>query len=60
VNPHLPTFRKAGFGGYYWVADQVEVATDIAFGTRPGLDCSSGGVAVEECSAFGSADGHEG
>jgi hypothetical protein len=38
VNPHLATICRAGFGGYYWVADQVEVATDVAFGTRPALE----------------------
>lgn len=31
VNPMLDTIRQAGFGGYYWVADQCEIATDIMF-----------------------------
>jgi len=38
VNPHLGTISRAGFGGYYWVADQVEVATDVAFHSRPALE----------------------
>jgi len=38
VNPHLRTLARTGFGGYYWVADQVEVATDVAFRSRPALE----------------------
>lgn len=37
LNPVLADIRRAGFGGYYWVADQAEVATDVAFTTRPAL-----------------------
>lgn len=37
LNPVLADIRRRGFGGYYWVADQVEVATDVAFTTRPAL-----------------------
>jgi hypothetical protein len=37
VNPHLATVRRAGFGGYYWVLDQAEIATDVMFHTRPAL-----------------------
>lgn len=29
VNPYLGRVKQAGFGGYYWVLDQVEYATDI-------------------------------
>ena len=31
VNPMLKTIRATGFQGYYWVADQCEIATDIMF-----------------------------
>ena len=29
VNPILKTIQTAGFGSYYWVADQCEIATYI-------------------------------
>ncbi|HEX2187027.1 MAG TPA: hypothetical protein VHN78_16140 [Chloroflexota bacterium] len=28
LNPILPAVRAAGSGGYYWVLDQAEIATD--------------------------------
>jgi len=34
VNPMLNIIQQAGFGGYYWVADQAEVATDVMFKDR--------------------------
>jgi hypothetical protein len=37
VNPHLATIRRAGFKGYYWVADQCEYATDVLFRDRASL-----------------------
>ena len=37
VNPMLQTIQKAGFGSYYWVADQCEVATDLMFKDRTSL-----------------------
>ena len=37
VNPLLDKISAAGFGGYYWVLDQAEVATDVMFPTRPAL-----------------------
>jgi hypothetical protein len=37
VNPLLPAIKHANFGGYYWVADQAEVATDVMFCDRPAL-----------------------
>ena len=40
VNPLLKTIQQAGFGGYYWVADQCEVATDIMFKDRASLEAS--------------------
>jgi len=37
VNPHLATIAEADFGGYYWVVDQAEIATDIMFSDRNSL-----------------------
>ena len=37
VNPVLPSIQAAGFGGYYWVVDQAEIATDVMFRSRPEL-----------------------
>jgi hypothetical protein len=37
VNPHLGLICQAGFGGYYWVLDQAEIATDVMFHTRAAL-----------------------
>ena len=37
VNPFLPLIRQARFGGYWWVLDQAEVATDIMFAKRAEL-----------------------
>ena len=38
LNPVLDTIGQAGFGGYYWAADQMEIATDVAFTDRPALE----------------------
>jgi hypothetical protein len=37
VNPFLPLFRKVGFGSYWWVLDQAEIATDVMFRERQTL-----------------------
>jgi hypothetical protein len=37
LNPILPAIRAANYGGYYWVLDQAEIATDVMFATRPKL-----------------------
>jgi hypothetical protein len=37
LNPLLPAIRAANYGGYYWVLDQAEIATDVMFTTRPRL-----------------------
>jgi hypothetical protein len=37
ANPHLHALEQADFGGYYWVIDQAEVATDVMFQDRPCL-----------------------
>lgn len=38
INPILNTIREANFGGYYWVTDQCEIATDIMFKDRASLE----------------------
>jgi hypothetical protein len=37
MNPVLPRVRAAGYGDYYWVLDQAEIATDVMFKTRADL-----------------------
>ena len=37
MNPLLPKIRAAGYGSYYWVLDQAEVATDVMFKDRQAL-----------------------
>lgn len=56
VNPHLQTYSKAGFGSYYWVADQIEVSTDIAFVTRPAVEKILPAVFAHAASAFSAED----
>jgi len=38
LNPLLSTIKEAGFGEYYWVIDQCEVATDVMFRDRASLE----------------------
>jgi hypothetical protein len=38
VNPVLKVIQEAGFGSYYWVADQAEIATDVMFKDRASLE----------------------
>jgi hypothetical protein len=52
VNPHLPTITQANFRGYYWVADQAEISTDIAFRTRPALEKILPALFAHAASAF--------
>jgi hypothetical protein len=37
MNPMLAVLGAAGFGGYHWVLDQAEIATDVMFKSRPQL-----------------------
>jgi hypothetical protein len=37
MNPMLAVVRAADYGGYYWVIDQAEIATDVMFKSRPEL-----------------------
>jgi hypothetical protein len=34
MNPILPAVRAADYGGYYWLTDQAEIATDVMFKSR--------------------------
>jgi hypothetical protein len=56
VNPHLALFTKANFGGYYWVADQAEISTDIVFRTRPALEKILPATFAHAASAFSATD----
>ena len=38
VNPLLTDIANSGFGDYWWVTDQAEIATDILFRSREDLD----------------------
>ena len=38
VNPILKAIQAADFGGYYWVTDQCEIATDLMFKDRASLE----------------------
>jgi hypothetical protein len=37
LNPLLSSIARAGFGGYYWVLDQAEIATDVMIKSRAEL-----------------------
>jgi hypothetical protein len=37
VNPMLKTIKQTGFGAYYWVIDQCEIASDVMFRDRASL-----------------------
>lgn len=56
VNPLLVRIGKAGFGGYWWVADQVEVATDVAFASREALEEILPGLFTHATSTFSATD----
>lgn len=55
-NPLVNRIGRAGFGGYWWVADQVEVATDVAFCDRDGLEAILPGLFAHAASTFSSVD----
>lgn len=37
LNPWISRISKAGFGSYYWVVDQCEIATDLMWKSRAAL-----------------------
>lgn len=56
VNPHLPMLRNAGYGPYWWVIDQAEVATDVAFRSRHALEALLPTLFAHAASAFSATD----
>ena len=56
VNPLLADVGRAGFGGYWWAIDQAEVATDILFGSRAGLEAVWPDLARHAATALSSGD----
>ncbi len=55
-NPLLGRIGRAGFGGYWWVADQVEVATDVAFADRDTLEGVLPGLFEHATATFSATD----
>jgi hypothetical protein len=55
-NPVINRIGRAGFGGYWWVADQVEVATDVAFKNRDSLGEVLPGMFAHATSNFSPPD----
>ncbi|MDZ7365822.1 MAG: hypothetical protein ONB43_08135 [candidate division KSB1 bacterium] len=56
VNPHLETIHRAGLGGYYWVTDQSEYATDVLFNERKTLNVLFPALVELSMTAFSDED----
>jgi hypothetical protein len=56
ANPHLPLLRRGGVGGYWWVVDQAELATDVAFTSRQALEQLLPSLVAHAASAFSAED----
>jgi hypothetical protein len=56
VNPHLEIIHRAGFGGYYWVIDQSEYATDVLFDERTSLNVLFPALVELSMTAFSAED----
>jgi hypothetical protein len=56
INPMLEVVEATGMGGYYWVVDQAEIATDIAFRSRHALEAVVPGLVAHATSAFGAGE----
>lgn len=56
VNPHLAMIQRGGMGKYWWVVDQAEVATDIAFKSRPALEAVLPALFAHATTAFSAED----
>jgi len=56
MNPFLPLIKKAGFGGYWWVLDQAEIATDVMFRDRKVLASLIPDILKYAMTTFSSAD----
>jgi hypothetical protein len=55
-NPVLARIGRAGFGGYWWVSDQAEVATDVAFADREHLEEVLPGLFAHATATFSATD----
>jgi hypothetical protein len=55
-NHMLAVIEQAGFGGYYWVCDQAEIATDIMFKDRPTLERLMPDILHDALTAFSAED----
>ena len=47
---------QAGYGPYWWVVDQAEVATDVAFSSRHALEALLPTLFAHAASAFSAED----
>jgi hypothetical protein len=56
VNPQLPLLAVSGVGPYWWVVDQAELATDLAFSSRTALEQLLPGLVAHAASAFAAED----
>ncbi len=56
VNPHMEIIRRADFGGYYWVIDQSEYATDVLFDRRASLNALFPALVELSMTAFSAED----
>lgn len=56
VNPMLGLIRRSGFGGYYWVVDQAEYATDVMFQDRRTLEALYPALLEHAMTAFSAQD----
>lgn len=56
VNPHLALIRQVMGKGYWWVIDQAEVATDVAFSSRAALEAVLAPLMAHAATAFSAED----
>src|SRR5262249_59784422 len=56
ANPHLELLRSGGIGPYWWVVDQAELATDLAFSSRRALEQLLPGLVAHATSCFSAED----
>ena len=56
VNPLLGDLAQTGFGGYWWVIDQCEYATDILFESRKSLEAVYGDLVNTAITGFDAVD----
>jgi hypothetical protein len=56
VNPHVGLIRRVMGKDYWWVVDQAEVATDVAFSSRGALEAVLPGLMAHAATAFSAED----